>query len=119
MASGTAVLETALRAIPQIAFYAISHAQYRIAQRRVPQFVRGPLTLPNLVLGRTIVPELLQDDLTPGNLIDRTDELLSDDAARVAQARGYAELRAALGPPDALTQIARFVVDTMDAGAPA
>jgi len=119
VASGTAVLETALREIPQVAFYAISRTQYRIAQRRVPQFVRGPLTLPNLILGRTIVPELLQDDLTPQALVDATRRLLSDDGARAAQLQGYRELRAALGPPDALTRIARFVVETMDAGGPA
>jgi len=118
VASGTAVLETALREIPQVAFYAISRTQYRIAQRRVPQFVSGPLTLPNLLLGRTIVPELLQDDLTPQALVDATRRLLSDAGARDEQLQGYRELRAALGPPDTLTRIARFVVETMDAGAP-
>lgn len=115
VASGTAVLETALRAVPQIAFYAITRAQYRIAQRRVPQFVRGPLTLPNLILGRTIVPELLQDELNLTNLIDRTRVLAFDAAARAAQLRGYAELREALGPPDTLMRIARFVIERLDA----
>lgn len=109
VASGTAVLETALRAVPQIAFYAISPAQYRIAQRRIPQFVRGPLTLPNLLLGRIIVPELLQADLTPERLVAQTRELLEDAQARAAQLQGYAALRASLGPPDTLQQIARFV----------
>jgi lipid-A-disaccharide synthase len=117
-ASGTAVLENALREIPQVAFYAITPTQYRIAQKRIPQFVRGPLTLPNLLLGRTIVPELLQDALTPDALASATIDLLSDDAVRASQIAGYRELRAALGPPDALARIARFVVDAMD-GAPA
>jgi lipid-A-disaccharide synthase len=116
VASGTAVLETALRAVPQVAFYSISPAQYRIAQRRIPQFVRGPLTLPNLLLGRTFVPELLQADLTPQRLLAQTRTLLEDDAAREAQLQGYAELRAALGPPDALDQIARFVAAGMERG---
>jgi lipid-A-disaccharide synthase len=117
-ASGTAVLENALREIPQVAFYAITPTQYRIAQRRIPQFVRGPLTLPNLLLGRTIVPELLQDALTPDALASATIDLLSDDAVRASQIAGYRELRAALGPPDALERIARFIVDAMD-GTPA
>jgi lipid-A-disaccharide synthase len=114
VASGTAVLETALRAVPQIAFYAISSAQYRIAQRRIPQFVRGPLTLPNLLLGRTFVPELLQADLTPERLVAQTRELIGDAGARAAQLQGYAALREALGPPDALELIARFVAGSLD-----
>jgi lipid-A-disaccharide synthase len=113
VASGTAVLETALRAVPQIAFYAISAAQYRIAQRRIPQFVRGPLTLPNLLLGRTFVPELLQADLTPQRLVSQTRDLLADASKRAAQLQGYAALREALGPPDALDRIARFVMGTL------
>lgn len=114
VASGTAVLETALRSVPQIAFYAITPAQYRIAQRRVPQIVAGPLTLPNLVLGRGIVPELLQDELTPANLAAQTRALLADASARAAQLRGDAELREQIGPPDALTRIARFVVEQLE-----
>jgi len=114
VASGTAVLETALRAVPQIAFYAIDPLQYRIAQRKVPQFVRGPLTLPNLLLGRPVVPELLQGRLTPENLCALTSELLDDPARRDEQLRGYDELRSKLGPPDALTRIARFVVECLD-----
>ncbi len=117
VASGTAVLETALRAVPQIAFYAVTATQYRIALRRVPQFVRGPLTLPNLIVGRSVIPELLQADLTPRNLVEQTRHLLADAGARAAQLRGYEELRAALGPPDALTQIARFVVARLDGSA--
>jgi lipid-A-disaccharide synthase len=119
VASGTAVLETALRAVPQVAFYEISRAQYRIAQRRVPQFVHGPLTLPNLLLGRSVVPELLQDDLTPEHLVERTTALLSDGAERESQLRGYAALRTVLGPPDSLARIARFVVETMETAQPA
>jgi len=117
VASGTAVLETALRAVPQIAFYAIDPMQYRLAKRKVPQFVRGPLTLPNLLLGRRIVPELLQAELTPENICALTAELLDDPARRDEQLRGAAELRARLGPPDALTRIARFVIARMDEAA--
>ncbi|HXM17343.1 MAG TPA: hypothetical protein VN934_00865 [Candidatus Tumulicola sp.] len=115
VASGTAVLEVALRAIPQIAFYKISAAQYRIAQRRVPQFVHGPITLPNLVLGRPVVPELLQGDFTPERLHELTERYLDDPRPRAEQAAVYAELRAALGPPDALRRIARFMLEQMPA----
>ena len=109
VASGTAVLETALRRVPQITFYRVSQMQYRMALRRMPHIARGPVTLPNLVLGRHVVPELLQDDFTPKNLIERSVELLTSAGERDRQLENYTQLRAALGPPDALQKIAAFV----------
>ena len=109
VASGTAVLETALRAVPQIAFYRLGDAQYRIAQRRIPHIVRGPITLPNLVTGDSIVPELLQYDFTADRLVRETARLLDDRAVRDGMLRGYTLLREALGPRDALERIAAFV----------
>jgi lipid-A-disaccharide synthase len=115
-ASGTAVLEGALCGVPQVSFYKLTDALYRIAQRRVPHIVRGPVTLPNLVAGRRVVPELLQYDLTPERLIEESRTLL-DDAGASAQAKGYQEVRALLGPADALERIAAHAVGLVD-GAP-
>jgi lipid-A-disaccharide synthase len=113
-ASGTAVLEGALRGVPQIAFYKLTDALYRIAQRRIPHIVRGPITLPNLVAGHTIVPELLQYDFTAERLVEESRALMDDAGAAAAQARGYDELRALLGPPDALQRIAAHALAMVD-----
>lgn len=107
-ASGTAVLEAALREVPQIAFYVTSATQYRLAQRRIPQIVSGHMTLPNLVLGREIVTELKQHEFTAARLVDESLPLLENDRIRARQVEAYGELRAALGPPDALARIAEF-----------
>jgi lipid-A-disaccharide synthase len=115
-ASGTAVLEGALCGVPQVAFYKLTDALYRIAQRRVPHIVRGPVTLPNLIAGRRVVPELLQYDFTPERLVEESMTLL-DDAGAAAQLSGYQEVRALLGPPDALHRIAAHAVGLID-GAP-
>jgi lipid-A-disaccharide synthase len=112
-ASGTAVLEGALCDVPQVAFYKLTDALYRIAQRRVPHIVRGPVTLPNLVAGRIVVPELLQYDFTPDRLLAESRTLL-DDAGAVVQAAGYREVRALLGPPNALDRIAAHTVALVD-----
>ena len=109
VASGTAVLETALRGVPQIAFYRLGEAQYRIAQRRVPHIVRGPITLPNLVTGESVVPELLQYDFNPETLEAHTMRLLDDPDERRRQAEGVQRFRALLGPPDALARIGEHV----------
>lgn len=113
-ASGTAVLEVALRAVPQVAFYAVSDAIYRLAKRRLPHIVAGFLTLPNLILGREVVEELKQRDFTPERLVASATTLLRDERARQTQLAGYAELRSKLGPPDALTRIAAYIVDRIE-----
>ncbi len=117
VASGTAVLEAALRGVPQIAFYTVSGIQYRIAQSRLPQLVSGNITLPNLVLGRTVIPELLQQGFTADRLVQQSLDLLGSEARRKAQFDACAELRAALGPVDALDKIAQFVAGKLELSA--
>ena len=114
VASGTAVLEAALSAVPQVAFYTVSHAQYRIAQRKLPAQLMRTITLPNLVMQRMILPELLQHDFTAQNLTEQTLGLLGDDQRMNAQLAACADLRNSLGPPDALQHIARFVAHYMN-----
>lgn len=114
VASGTAVLEAALVRVPQIAFYVLSTLQRRIAGRRLPPNLLHSVALPNLVMQREIIPELLQERFTAPNLIDLTTSLLEREALRREQLEAYDSLRAALGPVDALARIAEFVVDQLE-----
>ncbi|MGH7748071.1 MAG: lipid-A-disaccharide synthase [Candidatus Dormibacteria bacterium] len=104
IASGTAVLEAALREVPLVAFYIVARAQEPLARRL---WHRPSITLPNLVLGREVVPELLQANATPSRLAAALEALLAAPAAQLAAAR---DLRAALGAPDALSRCAAFAV---------
>ena len=106
--SGTAVLEAALVQTPAVALYVLSDAQAKLF-RRIYQ--RRYITLPNLVLNEPLVPELLQEDATPAGLADALLALL-DDPRR--QLDGYARLRAALGPPDALQRNADWVLHAFE-----
>lgn len=105
VSSGTAVLECALSGVPLIVLYIVSPRLEAYAQRvRAGRFI----ALPNLVLKRRVVPEFLQEQATPENLAREMDALLRDPAPQYA---AFAELREALGPPDALERCAAFVVD--------
>ena len=104
VASGTAVLETALVGVPAVALYVIPPALERYGKRMIKHRY---ITLPNLVLGREIVPELLQDAASPEALADTLDRLMLDPSE---QLRAFEEMRAALGPSDALDRCARFAV---------
>lgn len=110
VASGTAVLEAALSGVPVVALYVITpvlvkHGRSLIKHRFI--------TLPNLVLKREVVPELLQEEATPQRLVDELETLLRDPSAQYEQ---FAELRRALGPPDALERCAEFAVSLARGG---
>ena len=108
IASGTAVLEAALIGVPSILLYITSEAQARMARRMYARIGGRWIGLPNLVLGRTVIPEFWQEQATGSALVDEMHRLLLDPAAQVRQLE---DLRPALGPPDALERCARFVLD--------
>ena len=110
VASGTAVLETTLLGVPAVALYVIAPVLVRHARR---VYSGKYITLPNLILGRELVPELLQDDATPQNLADAMDAILANPAR---QYDAFAELRRRLGPPNALELCAKFCVALAKAG---
>ncbi len=110
VASGTAVLEVALLGVPAVAMYILAPYLKRHARR---VYSGKYITLPNLVLGRELIPEVLQDDATPDRLAETMDTLLDDPSV---QYRHIAELRAVLGSPTALEDCARFAVALAKAG---
>jgi lipid-A-disaccharide synthase len=104
VASGTAVLECALSGVPAVALYIISRSLVKHARRVYSgRFV----TIPNLVLNREVIPELLQDAATPAALAKAMDDVLRDPQQQYAQ---FAQLREALGPADALERCAAYAV---------
>ncbi len=105
IASGTAVLEAALREVPTVALYIVSQAQVRIARRI---WKRPYITLPNLLLGHAAVPECLQEDATPERLADELEALLAAPAEALAELRA---VRAALGDERALDRSAAFALE--------
>lgn len=108
IASGTAVLEAALIGVPSVLFYVTSETQAKMARRMYARIGGRWIGLPNLVLGRTVIPELWQEQATGPALAEELRAILRDPGA---QLRELAGLRAALGPPDALERIARFVLE--------
>ncbi len=79
VASGTATLEAALSLCPHVVFYRVSALTAWIVRRKL----RVPwVGLPNVLAGRFVVPELLQDDATPGNLAQAGLNLYDDTVTR-------------------------------------
>ena len=87
--SGTATLETALFAVPEVVCYKGSKISYEIAKRLIKVKY---IALVNLILDKPAVKELIQDDLTTKNLKAELSKLLYDDDYRNELMKNYREL---------------------------
>lgn len=117
VSSGTATVETALLGKPMIVVYRLSPITARLAKPLVKTRFFGMV---NLIAGRSVVPELIQDDFTPQCLAAEAESLLSglpDGNPRVSDMkRALQEVQTLLGPPGAVDraadEIARLVLAT-------
>lgn len=91
--SGTATLETALFGVPEVVCYKGSRISYLIAKRliRVPY-----ISLVNLIMGKEVVKELIQDDMNEENLVTELKKILLDAASRERMLSDYDALRSLL-----------------------
>jgi len=67
----------------------------------------------NLVVGERLVPELLQDELTPDSVVEAALPLLEDPAARQRVSDGYRRLRELLGEPGVTRRAASAILDAL------
>ncbi len=93
VASGTATVEAALIGNPFVVVYRVSPLTYAIAKRmvKVPH-----VAMANLIAGKRVVPELIQDDFTAANIIEQLRPLLPDGPARESMRMELGAIREAL-----------------------
>ena len=93
VASGTATVEAALIGNPFVVVYRVSPITYAIAERvvTVPH-----VAMANLIAGKRVVPELIQNDFTASNIVRQLAPLLPDGPARQSMMVELAELRGLL-----------------------
>jgi lipid-A-disaccharide synthase len=94
--SGTVNLELALLDVPQVVLYRVSPLTYWIA-RTFFKFSIPFMSPPNLVVMRSIVPELLQEQATPETIVQKSLELLLNPERRSQTLVDYQEMRRLLG----------------------
>ncbi|MFN3431686.1 MAG: lipid-A-disaccharide synthase [Candidatus Sericytochromatia bacterium] len=110
-ASGTVTLEAAILGVPCIAAYKVSWLTAFLAKRLLK--VRH-VTLPNIVAGREVIPEFLQERANAEELGQAVLRLLGDPGARAEMKREMAGVRELLGQPGAIERAARAIL--ADAG---
>jgi lipid-A-disaccharide synthase len=67
----------------------------------------------NLIAGKKVVPELVQNDFTPERLAAESIRLLDSPAARAEIRQGLADVRAKLGPPGAIARAADIIASML------
>src|SRR6266436_2170143 len=116
VSSGTATVETALLGKPMIVVYRLSPLTAWLAK---PLVRTEFFSMVNLIAGRSVVPELIQDDFTPQRVADEAEKLLSateEGRNRVeAMRHGLQEVRRLLGPPGAVERAADEIARLLSA----
>lgn len=104
--SGTVTLEAALCGLPSIIVYRTSALNAFIARRviNIPN-----IGLPNIVAGRQILPELLQENFTPEKLAATAAELLQPES-RLRLHDDLAYMKQRLGEPGAVGRVAQLIL---------
>jgi lipid-A-disaccharide synthase len=106
VASGTATVEAALSETPMVVVYRVGRLTYALGR----PFVRLPFfSMVNLIAGRRLVPELIQDRMTADAIRAEIEALLEPGAAEEMK-RGLREVKAKLGGKGASARAAEAVL---------
>lgn len=119
VASGTATVEAALIGNPFVVVYRVSPLTYEIARH----VVKVPfVAMANLIAGKMVVPELIQDAFTAANIVRQIEPLLPDGPLRQSMMKELAGIKGQLTPRStgfgdevetAISRVARITITQM------
>lgn len=113
VASGTAVLETALIGTPQVACYKLGGG--RLSYFLAKQLIKAPfVTLVNLIGEKEIVPELLQHNFNETNLTKELKNVLPGGNKYEQMIKDYSMLNSKMGAPGASVRAAELMVNELE-----
>lgn len=108
--SGTATLEVALMGVPHCIIYRLSRLSYWLGR----MLVKIPwIGLPNILAGRAIVREFIQDAANPGNIASEIDKILKDDGYAEQMKTDLQTVRTLLGSPESAGKLAALARDLL------
>jgi len=111
--SGTTTLEASIADCPLVVAYRTGRISYALAKRlvKVPN-----IGLVNVVAGRQVAEEFIQDEIVPARIANSLANLLDAKSQRRSEVLGgLAEVRAKLGSPGAANRVAKMASDLVGA----
>jgi lipid-A-disaccharide synthase len=105
--SGTATLETALFGLPQVVCYKGNPISYWLATKLVKIKY---ISLVNLIMNKSVVTELIQDNLNSKNLITELRKILDSSQGLESMKNDYKQLWQVLGQKSASTVSAKEII---------
>ncbi len=105
--SGTATLETAWYGTPMVVVYRTSPLTYLLGKMLVSVPHIG---LVNIVSGKEVVPELLQEQMTPDRIVDAVSKILTDSSYNRSVREQLSGVREKLGTPGASGRVAENIL---------
>ena len=109
-ASGTATVQAALHDTPMVVVYRVSSLEYLVGRRFVTV---DTFAMVNLIAGRQVVPELIQERFTAEAVATEATSMLTDSARAARVRQGLAEVRAKLGGPGGSRRAAEAILKTI------
>jgi lipid-A-disaccharide synthase len=110
--SGTATLETGWFGTPMVIVYRTSPTSFAIGRH----LIQVPwIGLVNIVAGRKVVPELVQNDLTEETVVSAVRPMLLDPGVAAAMRRDLAVIKERLGGPGASRRVAEGILELGEA----
>jgi lipid-A-disaccharide synthase len=114
VASGTVTVQAALHECPMVVVYRVAPLTYRIGK---PLVTVDTYAMANLIAGRTVVPELIQDAFTPAAAASEALRILRDRRYAAKVRADLADVRSRLGEPGASRRAAELIVAAARANA--
>ncbi len=108
--SGTATLETALFYVPEVVCYKGNPISYLIAKNLIKVKY---ISLVNLIMDKPVLKELIQNDLTPENVVEELKQLLTNSKRQRQLLEDYEDLRCVLGNAGASNNAATIIVNDL------
>jgi lipid-A-disaccharide synthase len=109
--SGTASLEIALLGVPMLIAYKLSPLTYYVGRLLIHTPFIG---LPNIIAGKAVVKELIQQQATAENLAAEVDKLLTDADYRQAMCNSLQHIKQQLGQGGGSKNMARLALEMLD-----
>lgn len=108
VSSGTATVEAALIGVPMVVVYRVAPFTAWVVRHLAHTRL---FAMVNVLAGKEIVPELIQDAFTPDNVVRETERLLGSAEAREEMRRELGRVREKLGPPGAIERAANIIAE--------